>query len=138
MYRWFLMMLFRRSILVLLLICLGCSAQSAPPDVAQRVERQVRAFYNIPAHVKINLGPLRPSPEFPNYNAVTISLDGGEKKQDYEFLLSKDGKTLIRLTKLDLSKDPYAEVMKKIDVNGRPVRGNRAAKVTSIFFMTSA
>ncbi len=131
MYRRFLVTALRRSILVLLLICLGCSAQSAPTDVAQRIERQVRAYYTVPPHVKITLSPLKPS-EFPNYDALTITFDSGDKKQNYDFLLSKDGKTLIRLTKLDLSKDPYAEVMKKIDVSGRPARGNKAAKVVVV------
>src|SRR3989449_5034834 len=131
MYRRFLVTALRRSILVLLFICLGCSAQSAPTDVAQRIERQVRAYYTIPAHVKIILSPLKPS-EFPNYDALTITFDSGDKKQNYDFLLSKDGKTLSRLTKLDLSKDPYAEVMKKIDFSGRPTRGNKAAKVVVV------
>jgi protein-disulfide isomerase len=63
---------------------------------------------------------------------LTITFDGGTKKQTYDFLLAKDGKTLLRMTKLDLSKDPYAEVMKKIDVSGRPTRGNSKAKVVAI------
>jgi protein-disulfide isomerase len=116
---------------VLLLICLGCSAQSAPPDVARRVENQVRVSYKIPAEVKITLSPLKAS-EFPNYDTVTITLDGGDKKRTYDFLLSKDGKTLIRMTKLDLTEDPYAEVMKKIDTAGRPTRGNKDAKVVAV------
>lgn len=127
------MALFRRSILLLLLVCLGCSAQSAPPDVATRIERQVRTYYSIPAQVKIVQGPLKPS-EFPNYDAITITFDGGEKKQNYDFLLSKDGKTLLRLTKLDLTKDPYADAMSKINVEGRPTRGNKNAKVVAVNF----
>lgn len=127
------MTLLRRSILVLLLICLGCSAQSAPPDVAARVEKQVRYTYNIPSEVKITLGPLRPS-EFPNYDLVTVSLAGGSRKQDVDFLLAKDGKSLVRFTKLDLTKDPYADLMKKITVAGRPTRGNKDAKVVAVNF----
>ncbi len=125
------MTLLRRSFLVLLLICLGCAAQSAPPDTVKVIERQVRGYYSIPAGVKILVGSLKPS-DFPNYDALTITFDNGDKKQDYDFLLSKDGKTLIRMTKLDLTKDPYAEVMKKIDVKGRPTRGNKDAKVIVI------
>ncbi len=121
----------RRAALLLLLVCLGCSAQSASPEVSRRIEQQVRTFYSIPARVKVILGPTKPS-EFPNYDALTITFDGGEKKQNYDFLLAKDGKTLLRMTKLDLSKDPLAEVMKKIDVKGRPTRGNAQAKVVAV------
>jgi protein-disulfide isomerase len=125
----------RRSILVLMLVCLGCSAQLAPvsSDLMQKIERQVRANYSIPASVKITVGPPHPS-DFANYDALTITMEGEEKKQTYDFLLSKDGKTLIRMTKLDLTKDPYAEAMKKIDLNGRPSRGNKDAKVVVVNF----
>src|SRR3989441_6852073 len=131
MYRRFLVTLLRRSVVLLVLICLGCSAQSVPSEVAQRIERQVRSFYSIPAGVKINLSPLKPS-EFPNYDALTITFEGSDKKQTYDFLLSKDGKTLMRMAKIDLTKDPYAELMKKIDLSGRPTRGNKDAKVVAV------
>ena len=124
-------MFFRRSVFVFLLVCLGCSAQSVSPDVAQRIERQVRTYYTIPPRVKVEISPLKPS-EFPNYDGLTITFEGNEKKQSYEFLLSKDKKTLIRMSKLDLTKDPYADVMKKIDITGRPTRGNKNAKVVVV------
>ena len=129
------MTLLRRSILVLVLVCLGCSAQlaPAPSDLIQKIERQVRATYSIPASVKITVGPLRPS-DFAGYDALTITMEGGEKKQTYDFLLSKDGKTLVRMTKLDLTKDPYVEAMKKIDLSGRPTRGSKDAKVVVVNF----
>ena len=133
MCRWFLVMLLRRSFFVLALICLGCSAQSAPSEQDQRIERQVRSHYSLPATVKVTIGPRRPS-EFPNYDALTINIYGDGKKQDYDFLLSKDGKTLMRVTKLDLTKDPYVETMKKINLGGRPVRGNKDAKVVVVNF----
>jgi protein-disulfide isomerase len=133
MYRRFLVTLFRRSLVVLGLICLGCSAQSVPPDQVLRIERQVRSYYTIPPGVKITVGTLRPS-EFPNYSALTINIDGNGKKQDYEFLLSKDGNTMLRMTRLDLTKDPYVETMKKLSLGGRPVRGNKDAKVVVVNF----
>jgi len=133
MYRRFFVLFFRRSIFIILLICLGCSAQSAPADLNQRIQNQVRAYYKVPESVNITVGPLKPS-DFTNYDTVTVVLDNGTKKQDYEFLLSKDHKTLARLNRFDLTKDPYADVMQKIDVSGRPVRGNKSAKVEVVNF----
>jgi protein-disulfide isomerase len=95
------------------------------------LEKHVRANYSVPPDVKVNIGPLRSS-EFPNYEALTVTFDNDGKKLDYEFLLSKDRKTLLRMSRIDLTKDPYAETMKKIDVSGRPTRGNKDAKVVAV------
>ncbi len=133
-------MIVRRAFLVLLLICLGCSAQpppsssspsSPPSDFAHVVERQVRSHYSLPPDVRVILGPLRSS-EFANYDALTVTFASPDKKQEFEFLLSRDHKTLLRMTKMDLTIDPYAAIMKKIDVGGRPTRGNKEAKVTVV------
>jgi protein-disulfide isomerase len=131
MFRRFLVTAVRRSFLIFTLICLGCSAQSVSPDLSKRIERQVRATYSLPVDVQVTVGPTKPS-EFPNYDALTITLSTSERKQDVPFLVSKDGKTLIRMTKMDLSQDPYAELMKKIDTSGRPTRGNKDAKVVVV------
>jgi protein-disulfide isomerase len=139
-------MIVRRAFLVLLLICLGCSAQSPPvaaspaparpssapaADITHAIEREVRSHYSLPPDVNIILGPLRSS-EFANYDALTVTFAGPSKKQEFEFLLSHDHKTLMRMTKMDLTTDPYADVMKKIDVSGRPTRGNKDAKVVVV------
>ena len=129
-------MLMRRAFLALVAICLGCSAQSipsTPEDLSRVIERQVRVHYSLPPNVKVTLGPLRSS-EFPNYDAVTVTFSSPDKKQDFEFLLSHDHKTLLRMTKMDLTKDPYADVMQKVDLNGRPTRGKKDAKVTVISY----
>jgi protein-disulfide isomerase len=123
--------LFRRVLFLLLLLGLGCSAQSAPPNVARLVERQVRSHYSIGADIKISVGPLRPS-QFPNYDGLTVTIENGGKKQDLEFLLSKDNKTLVLWTPLDLTRDPFAEIMKKITISERPTRGNKDAKVVAV------
>jgi protein-disulfide isomerase len=142
-------MIVRRAFLALLVICLGCSAQSPPasslvagptsssapaapsPDIVRVIERQVRAHYTLPPDVKVVVGTLRSS-EFANFDALTVTFVTSDKKQDFEFLLSRDHKTLMRMTKLDLTSDPYTDIMKKIDVSGRPTRGNKDAKVTVV------
>lgn len=123
----------RNSFLILLLCCLGCTAQSLPADTTKAIERQVRASYHLPSTVQILVGAITPS-AFPNYDAVKLTLADGAKRKEVDFLISKDRKTLFRLTKYDLTKDPYQELMSKIDLKGRPWRGNKDAKVVVVNF----
>lgn len=135
MLRPFLVILIRRSLFILLLICLGCVAQSAPPDLARKIEHQVRSFYSVPAEVRVNVGGITPNSEVPGYDTVAVTMDDGQGKQkEYKFLVSKDRNTLLRVTKFDLTKDPFAETMSKIDISGRPTRGAKSAKVVVVNF----
>jgi len=124
----------RRALLILLLICLGCVAQSAPPDVARKIERQVRSHYTIPPVVKVIVGAITPGGDMPGYDTVSVVLDSGDKKQDLKFLISKDRNIMLRVTKFDLAKDPFDELMSKINVAGRPSRGSGSAKVVVVNF----
>jgi protein-disulfide isomerase len=126
--------LIRRSFLLLLVVCLGCVAQSASPDLAKKIERQIRSYYKLPPEVHVLIGAPSPSAEFPNYQSIIVIVDSGEKKQDLTFLVSKDGSSMMRLTKFDLTKDPFAETMSKIDTGGRPTRGAKASKVVVVSF----
>jgi protein-disulfide isomerase len=122
----------RRFCGVALLLCLGCAAQSNDADLNHRIERQIRAKYDLPGRVNINIGPRAPSKEFPGFDTLTATISLGEQKQNYDFLISKDSMTMYRMSKIDLTKDPFAEVMNKINLDGRPVRGNKDAKVTIV------
>jgi len=126
--------LIRRCFLLLLAVCLGCVAQSSPSDLSRKIERQVRSYYKIPPEVHLTVGDPSPSPEFPNYEAVVVKIENSEKKQELTFLVSKDRNSMMRLTKFDLSKDPFAQTMSKIDTNGRPTRGAKASKVVVVNF----
>jgi protein-disulfide isomerase len=134
MLRRFLVTLIRRSFLLLLVVCLGCVAQSASPDLSKKIERQIRSYYKMPPEVQVTVGVPSPSPDFPNYDSVVVTVDSGGKKQDLAFMVSKDRSSLMRLVKFDLTKDPLAETMSKIDVNGRPTRGAKASKVVVVNF----
>ena len=128
------MFISRRLLFLVALLCLACSAQNPnSAETNRRIEKQIRSTFHIPAQVPIKIGDPRPS-EFAGYDTVTVNFGASEKAKPFDFLLSKDGKTLVQMTKMDLSVDPNAEVMKKIDVSGRPVRGPKDAKVTIVVF----
>jgi protein-disulfide isomerase len=102
--------------------------------LALKIEHQVRVFYSLPPEVKVTVGVITPASEMPGYDSVSVKLDDGGKQKDYAFLLSKDRATMLRVTKFDLRKDAYTDLMSKIDVSGRPSRGAKGAKVVLVNF----
>jgi protein-disulfide isomerase len=117
-------------------MAVGCKAQPAPAtqgtqDLAlnRRIEIMVRSQYNLPPEISVAIGARKPG-QIPGYDSMPVTLSRGGKSQVIDFLISTDGKTLARLDKFDLFNDPVFS----INVAGRPIRGNPAAKVTVISF----
>jgi protein-disulfide isomerase len=130
-----------RILAALLAICLtaGCKAQSTATSsqlgvihdeaLLRRIEVMVRSQFGVPPDYAVNIGA-REAGKFPGYDKLPVTLTRGDKKTTVDFLISTDNKTLARLDSFDLSKDPALE----IDISGRPIRGNPAAKVTVVNF----
>ena len=119
---------------LLLLLVAGCKAQDSPlnPKVDRRIEILVRSQLNVPQDWRVDVGP-RSKSDIAGYDAVPITFTSStdaNKKQTLNFLISRDGNTLARLSKWDISKDPS----ELISTDSRPVRGNPQAKVTIINF----
>jgi protein-disulfide isomerase len=120
-------------ILFLALIGPGCKAQTSnasgalDPEVAHRIRTEIRSRYSVPPQIQINLSEPGPSNQ-PGYDQIVVTFTGGSHSTTHDFLISKDRKTLAHLETIDISHD----IMSKIDVKGRPVRGNANAKVTII------
>lgn len=112
----------------------GCKAQDAPrnPNVDRRIEVQVRSQLGVPPDWQVSVGA-RSKSDIAGFDTVPVTFSSSAdpmKKQTLNFLISKDGNTLARLSKWDLSKD----LSENISTSNRPVRGNPEAKVTIINF----
>ncbi len=134
------MRLLERSLALFVLVCVGCTAQSAAPELNARIEQHVRAYFKLPVTVDVKVGPVKSS-DFAGYDSVMITLTDGVQSKDHEFLISRDGNTLVRMTKIDIREDlravalkKNAETREKITIDGRPVRGNKNAKVDVVVF----
>jgi len=119
---------------LLVFLAAGCKAQDSPlsPKVDRRIEILVRSQLNVPQDWMVDVGA-RSKSDFSGFDTVPITFTSSAdpaKKQTLSFLLSKDGNTLARLSKWDISKDPAT----LISTDSRPVRGNPQAKVTIINF----
>jgi protein-disulfide isomerase len=106
----------------------AAAASSAAPDplVKQRIEQNLRARFRIPSNVTVEIGDRTPS-EFTGFDQVVVTLVGQGHRSPNTFLLSRDGKTLAQVNRIDLSKDPFA-------IESRPTRGASDAKVKVIVY----
>jgi len=104
---------------------------SAPltPELSRRIENEIRSRYNVPPQINLSLAPLAAS-EIKGYDDLVVTFTGGTHSTTHTFLVSKDRKTLAHLETMDISVD----LMSKIDVKGRPVKGNPNAKVTVVYY----
>jgi len=99
------------------------------PEIAHRIVTEIRSRYNVPSQVSISLSEPKAGTTT-GYDDLVVSFTGGTNTTHHDFLISTDRKTLAHLEKMDISQD----IMSKIDVKGRPVKGNPNAKVTIINF----
>ena len=108
-----------------------CYAQApiSPSAVNRRVEVLIRSQFSVPSGYEIIFGDKTRS-EIPGYDILPVTFANGSKQTTVNFLISKDCNTLARLDKFDISKDPAL----LIQVDGRPIRGDEAAKVEIINF----
>ena len=123
-----------RSQLVLIcavaaIVTLGCRAQTPPPNasVERRIEVLVRSQFNVPSDYDVSLGGKTKS-DIPGYDNLPVTFSHNGKQTTVTFLISKDGNTLARLEKFDISKDPQSIY----SLDHRPVRGSADAKVTVV------
>lgn len=89
----------------------------------------MRSEYDLPSDVDVSVGTRSPS-QFPGYQNLPVTISRNGKSQVLKFLISDDNTKLVHMDTMDLTKSPADS----IDVTGRPIRGNPAAKVTIINF----
>ncbi len=97
------------------------------PEVTHRILTEVRSRYQVPPQISITVSNPKAG-KMPGYDDLVITLSGAGRSSPHDFLISKDRKTLAQLETIDISQD----LMSKIDVKDRPVRGNPDAKVTIV------
>ncbi len=108
---------------------MASTAGAVSASVDRRIEVLIRSQFSVPPDYEVVLGA-RTKSEIPGYDNLAVTFRHTGKETTVNFLISQDGKTLARLEKFDLSKDPTLA----INVDQRPVRGDAAAKVEIINF----
>lgn len=118
-------------VLLALGVTAGCKAQTQSHDsvLDRRIEVTVRTQFSVPQDYNVVLGARKPS-SITGYDDLPITFTNGTRSQTISFLISADGTKLARLDTYDLTKEPGSN----LNLTGRPIRGNPAAKVTVVNF----
>jgi protein-disulfide isomerase len=109
----------------------GAEPAAAPlaPELRVRIIKTLRIFYRVPPTYDVTVTAAGVS-EYPGWQKLSVAFSAGDHKQTNDFLLSDDGKRLLRYVPLDVVANPGPQ----IDITGRPVRGSKDAKVSVVVF----
>ena len=112
----------------------GSVALAADDDATMsRIADYYRRQSNLPPDVSITVTDVKDS-TIKGAKAATLQLSRGGQSQTVDILMSPDGQYVVFGSVEDVTADPFAEVMKKITVDGHPAKGPKNAKVTIVEF----
>jgi len=107
------------------------AAQSAPTPLQKSVEAYLRNAFALGPDVQITVGaPTEVGNSGLMETIIDVKTDQGSDK--VKMYITKDGHYLLRGELSDLTKDPLAENISKMDLKGAPVRGDPNAPITIV------
>lgn len=109
-------------------------ATTTPPSAIQKsVEAYLRNLYAFGPDIQVNVGPPKET-NIPGLLETTIVVKIGDNPETVKFYVSKDGKYLLRGELSDLTKDPLAENLAKLQIKDAPSLGDPNAPITMVEF----
>ncbi len=106
---------------------------SATAKVNQRIIDNIRSAFSVPPSISMTVVSRKPA-KVTGMETATIEINDGTHTRTQEVLVTNDNKFAVIGRVFDLSENPYAENMKKINLTDVPMRGNKNAKVTIVEF----
>lgn len=110
------------------------AATTAPQSPIQKsVEAYLRNLYAFGPDVQVTVGPPKET-NIPGLLETTIVVKIGDNPETVKFYVSKDGKYLLRGELSDLTKDPLADNLAKLQIKDAPSLGDPNAPITIVEF----
>ena len=114
------------------LLCLSAAFAQYRFDKAA-LETWVRHLFLWGPQISVEVGDPRPA-EIPGFYDVTVTASAGQARQSESFLVSLDGRRIIRGTVYDTAKNPFAREVAKISTTGAATLGPPDAPVRLAIF----
>jgi len=101
--------------------------QKSPAEMAQRIQEAMK----VPVNLKVSVGGFKHSLS-PDFEAGTVSVEGGPSKQELPVLLTRDGKYLLVDEIYSLGVDLREQALRTISLRDEPSQGPADAPVTIV------
>lgn len=130
----------RSPLLHIAALCLlanfGAAQQPPKKSALDRatLEAYVRHLFVWGPQIGVKIGELRPAKQLPGFQEVTVTASAGNASQEELFLISADGKKIVRGTVFDVTENPFAVEAAKLKTEDVPAFGPAAAPVSLVLF----
>jgi protein-disulfide isomerase len=124
----------------LALLLTGAATGQGPAPEAQKsaldkttLEQYVRHLFVWGPTIEVSIGDPQPT-DVPGLLSVQVRATAGAAIQEEAFLVSKDGRHVLRGTVYDIDRNPFHREIAKLDTQGAPALGTSGAPVVLVVF----
>jgi protein-disulfide isomerase len=98
------------------------------------LEAYVRHLFVWGSKIAITISDPTPSPELAGFSEITVHAAAGTASQDEKFLVSKDGRKVLRAAIFDILQNPFKPELDKLKTQFQPSLGTPGAPVVMVVF----
>ena len=98
------------------------------------MEQYVRHLFVWGPQIQVNVADPKASTELPGFKEVVVTASAGQASQQEIFLVSNDGKRIIRGSVYDVAKNPFDADKNKISTDNQPSFGAPDAPVSVVMY----
>lgn len=97
------------------------------------LEAYVRHLYVMDSKITLAIAEPEAS-EVPGFSKVVVHASAGTQSQNFEFLVSQDGKKMLTANVYDIDQNPFKKALDKLKTDGAPSLGTPGASVVLVVF----
>ncbi|MGE5644293.1 MAG: thioredoxin domain-containing protein [Acidobacteriota bacterium] len=122
----------------------SAAARPAPPHPAvpaaktafdkATLEAYVRHIFVWGKNITVAISDPKPSPQLAGFDEVKVHAQAGEASQDETFLISKDGRKIVKAMVFDVQQNPFKPELDKLKTQFQPSLGTPGAPVVIVVF----
>ncbi len=98
------------------------------------MEAYVRHLFVWGKEINVTVADAKPSTELPGFFAVDVTGSAGQASQTETFLVSKDGRKILRASIFDVNQNPFKPELEKLKTQFQPSMGTEGAPVVIVLF----